>query len=74
MTTFDKRKQKKLQMCNLTLNDKGSKNLKTYVNNISGTKIFYLGSLCRCLQSSHTFIHKGEHKAHAMQINCKNQI
>jgi hypothetical protein len=41
MTIVDKRKQKKLQMCNLTLNDKGSKILETYVNNISGTKILY---------------------------------
>ncbi len=70
MTTIDKRKQKKLQMCNLTLNDKGSKILETYDNNISGTKIFYLGSLCRSLQSSHTLYIRGNTKP----MRCKSIV
>ncbi len=62
MTIVDKTKQNKLQMCNLTHNNKRSKVLGTHVNNISRTIIFYLNSLCTRLQSSHSLYIGGNTK------------
>jgi len=73
MTIIDKPKKKKvLQWCNLTLNDKGLGILGTHVKNILETQISYLCNVCRCLQLSHNAQIGEEHKAHAMQVNNKN--
>jgi hypothetical protein len=73
MSIIDKQKKNQnLQWCNLTFNDKGLSILGTHVKNISRTQISYLCSLCRCLQFSHNANIGGEHKAHAVQVNNKN--
>jgi hypothetical protein len=52
------------------VNDKGLRILGTHVKNILRTHISYLCSLCRCLQIFHNVT--GEHKAHVVQVNDKN--
>jgi hypothetical protein len=69
----DKLKQKFLQWCNLTFNDKKLKILRTHVINISRIQISYLRKLYRSLQIFHNVYIRKKHKIHVVQINNKKK-